>query len=193
MQIPPTDSIDRLPFLTTAGKTRSGRSSEIERDVIGLFNQFRSSLLRYVLAFGLSVHDGEEVAQEVFLALFQHLSLGKSRQNLRGWIFSVAHNLALKRRLANRRFEDPNASAGMAREDERDPSPNPEEQVLSKERQTRLMAFLHALPEPDRCCLTLRAEGLRYREIAHVLGISLGAVSASLARSLMRLMRAFDR
>lgn len=190
---PPSDSIDRLPFLTTAGETVAGGSSEIELDVIGLFNQFRSSLLRYVLAFGLSVHDGEEVAQEVFLALFQHLSMGKSRQNLRGWIFSVAHNLALKRRHANRRREDPNASAGTAREDELDPSPNPEEQVLSKERQTRLAAFLHALPEPDRCCLTLRAEGLRYREIAHVLGISLGAVSASLARSLMRWMRALDR
>lgn len=193
MQTPPTDSIDRLPFLATADKAVSVRSSEIERDVISLFDEFRSSLLRYVLAFGLSVQDGEEVAQEVFLALFRHLSMGKSRVNLRGWIFSVAHNLALKRRHANRRFEDQNTLARIARENEPDPSPNPEEQVLSRERQTRLMAFLHALPEPDRCCLTLRAEGLRYREIAHVLGISLGAVSASLARSLMRLMRVFDR
>jgi RNA polymerase sigma-70 factor (ECF subfamily) len=33
----------------------------------------------------------------------------------------------------------------------------------------------------------LRAEGLKYREIAQVLGISLGGVSLSLSRSLARL------
>jgi RNA polymerase sigma-70 factor (ECF subfamily) len=74
-----------------------------------------------------------------------------------------------------------------------DPSPNPEEQLLSLHRQRRLLAVVHALPEQDRCCLRLRAEGLRYREIADVLGISLGAVSMSLTRSLARLMCADER
>ena len=191
MQIPPADSIDRLSFLTKAGSSVSVKSSEIEREVIDLFDRFRNSLLRYVLTFGLTVQDGEEVAQEVFLALFRHMTMGKSRQNLRGWIFCVAHNLALKQRHANRRFE--RASTGTPFEKEPDPSPNPEEQVLSKERRTRFLAFLRALPELDRCCLYLRAEGFRYREIAHVVGISLGAVSASLTRSLTRLMKAYDR
>jgi RNA polymerase sigma-70 factor, ECF subfamily len=193
MQIPPTDSIERVSFLTTAGRAVSARAFEIEREIVGLFEQFRNSLLRYVLAFGLSLQDGEEVAQDVFLALFRHMTMGKSRHNLRGWIFCVAHNLALKRRRANRRSDDPGAAAGIPLEWQLDPSPNPEEQVLSKERQTRLFVFLQALPEQDRCCLYLRAEGLRYREIAHVLGVSLGAVSASLARSLTRLMKAYDR
>ena len=74
-----------------------------------------------------------------------------------------------------------------------DPSPSPEEQVLLIQRQRRLLAVLHALPEEDQCCLRLRAEGLRYREIAAVLGISLGAVSISLAGSLARLIRADGR
>jgi RNA polymerase sigma-70 factor (ECF subfamily) len=52
------------------------------------------------------------------------------------------------------------------------------------------MAVLHALPEQDQACLYLRAEGLRYREIADVLDISLGSVSISLTRSLARLHRA---
>jgi len=47
-----------------------------------------------------------------------------------------------------------------------------------------------ALQEQDRCCLHLRAEGLRYREIGRVLGMSVGAVSLSLQRSLARLSRA---
>ncbi len=44
--------------------------------------------------------------QEVFLALFQHLRQGKSRANLQGWIFRVAHNSALKCRLRTRREID---------------------------------------------------------------------------------------
>ena len=58
------------------------------------------------------------------------------------------------------------------------------------QRQHRLLAVVKALPELDQCCLSLRAEGLRYREIAEVLGISLGAVANSLEKSLSRLNRA---
>jgi RNA polymerase sigma-70 factor (ECF subfamily) len=45
------------------------------------------------------------------------------------------------------------------------------------------------LPEVDRLCVQLRAEGLKYREIAHILGISLGGVANTLARSFHRLQR----
>jgi RNA polymerase sigma-70 factor (ECF subfamily) len=71
-----------------------------------------------------------------------------------------------------------------------DPSENPEERLLSNQRLKRLQAVLRALPEQDQWCLSLRAEGLRYREIADVLDISLASVSASLVRSLERLSRA---
>jgi RNA polymerase sigma-70 factor (ECF subfamily) len=105
----------------------------------------------------------------------------------------VAHNLALKQRHANQRGQDKLNPDGAVVEKQSDPSPNPEEQMLSRQRQTRLLAVLCALPEQDRCCLGLRAEGLRYREIAQVLGVSLGAVSISLTRSLARLMCAGER
>jgi RNA polymerase sigma-70 factor (ECF subfamily) len=49
------------------------------------------------------------------------------------------------------------------------------------------------LPEQDRRCLSLRAEGLRYREIAEVLDMSLGAVSIALTRSLARIARSAER
>jgi RNA polymerase sigma-70 factor (ECF subfamily) len=55
------------------------------------------------------------------------------------------------------------------------------------------MAVVEALPDLDRRCLVLRAEGLRYREIAGVLDISLGAVSLSLGRSMARIARAIKR
>src|ERR1700744_3949871 len=70
--------------------------SEVEREVLRLFEEFRDPLLRYGLSLGLAAHDAEEVVQETFLALFRHLQQGRSRENLRGWLFRVTHNLALK-------------------------------------------------------------------------------------------------
>jgi RNA polymerase sigma-70 factor (ECF subfamily) len=74
-----------------------------------------------------------------------------------------------------------------------DPNPNPEEQMASSQKRDRSLSVLSALPEQDRRCLILRAEGLRYREIAEVLDVSLGSVALSLERSLTRLSRAIER
>jgi RNA polymerase sigma-70 factor (ECF subfamily) len=193
MRTPLTDSINELFFSTPARVATSAKPSEIECEVMNLFEHFRDPLLRYALSFGIPVHDAEEVVQEVFLSLFRHLQLRRSRKNLRGWIFRVAHNLTLKQRHANQKSRDKTASDGITAEELFDPLPNPEEQLSSAQRRHRLLAVVHALPEADQGCLRLRAEGLRYREIAAVLGMSLGAVSISLARSLARLVRADGR
>ena len=187
--MPFTEWIDELPFLVISG-TAPAKSSEIEREVMELFQQFRVPLLRYTLSFGISMHDAEEVVQEVFLSLFRHLRLGRSRAHLRGWLFRVAHNLALKQRTEVQRSRDRTDFREMIAEQQRDPSPNPEEYISSIQRQRHLLAVVEALPTTDQSCLRLRAEGFRYREIASILGISLGAVSISLTRSLARLTRA---
>lgn len=192
MQVP-TDSafvLSAVPVAEAVGPSPSA----VEQQVTALFDELRRPLLRYLLSCRLSAHDGEEVVQEVFLALFRHLRAGKPQQNLRGWIFRVAHNQALKRHNAAR-----DALKHVAPTDEhaverhRDPAPGPEAQLRARERQQRLLAVVAALPERDRQCLHLRAEGLRYREIADVLGISLGGVSLSLTRSLAKLSRADGR
>jgi RNA polymerase sigma-70 factor (ECF subfamily) len=185
-----SDSV--LPFpLSAAANVVERAPSSPEAEVVELFEELRDRLLRYLLVVGLSAHDGEEVIQETFLLLFQHLQRGKPRQNLRGWVFRVARNLALKQRASNLRrlsrlVEFDEALLGRAS----DGNPNPEEQLQNGLRQRRLLAVVRALPEQDRSCLCLRAEGLRYREIAGILGISLGSVAASVARSLARLGRA---
>jgi RNA polymerase sigma-70 factor (ECF subfamily) len=186
----PIGSIGELTFPAASAAAPAARPSEIECEVMRLFDQFRDPLLRYALSFGISVHDAEEVTQEVFLSLFRHLQLGRSRRNLRGWIFRVTHNLALRQRYANQGSRERMEQGGAIAEQQLDPSPDPEEHVSSAQRRKRLLAVVQALPEADRNCLRLRGEGLRYREIAAVLGISLGAVSISLTRSIARLIRA---
>jgi RNA polymerase sigma-70 factor, ECF subfamily len=191
--MPAEDSANALPFSNAVKAAHSAQHSQTEREVIELFEQFRDPLLRYALSFGIWVHDAEEVVQEVFLSLFRHLQLRRSQKNLRGWLFRVTHNLALKQLYANQRSHTQATSDQKAAEEQSDPSPDPEEQLSAAQRRRRLLAVAHALPETDRGCLWLRAEGLRYREIADVLGISLGAVSISLTRSLARLIRVDGR
>jgi len=187
------DSIGELLFPTLADAAFSAKPSEIEREVMELYEHFRDPLLRYALSLGIPLHDAEEVIQEVFLSLFRHLQLRRSRANLRGWLFRVTHNLGLKQLYANQRLDAKTISDGTIAKEQSDPSPNPEEELSSAQRRHRLIAVVRALPEADQCCLVLRAEGLRYREIAAVLGMSLGAVSISLTRSLARLLRADGR
>ena len=179
----------RLPRAVAAGGESSLRPHEIERLVIEMFDECRSALLRYVSSLGVPLCDGEEIIQEVFLALFRHLQLGRPQDNLRGWIFRVAHNLALKKCLANQRLKLRREPDNQVLE-QRDPGPTPEEGAAGKQRQELLRAVVEAMPERERRCLYLRAEGLRYREIARVLGMSLGAVSIALTRAFGRLARA---
>lgn len=161
---------------------------ELESVVVGLFDQFQQRVVYYVTSYGLPLPDAEDIVQETFLSLFRHLELGRSRSNLTGWIFRVAHNLALKRRRSS-------LVAGVHRDQHRilaqqaAPDPNPEAHFAFNQMHQRLRAVFEALPEQEQRCLHLRAEGLKYRDIARVLGISLGAVSASLSRALARMTR----
>lgn len=144
-----------------------------------LFGQLRSPLLRYVRSLGVAAHDAEEVLQDVFLSLVQHVRGGKPRSNLPGWVFRVGRNLALRTRMRR--------TWAAEVEDRLDPGETPEEAAVRRQRQRRLEAVLRALPERDRQCLELRFQGMRYREIAATLGMSLGGVALSLERSLKRL------
>ena len=177
-----------------SGQASEPMPSQIGEEVVELFEQFRSPLLRYLVTLGLSVQDGEEVIQEVFLALFQHLKKGKRGDNLRGWIFRVAHNLALKQfRSTKSKMERASVPIDDVQAEFVSPVATPEEMLEQTRSEERIQAVIQALPELDRRCLYLRAEGLRYREIAEALGVSLGSVANSLERAIVKLSRAREQ
>src|ERR1700681_554138 len=76
-----------------------------------LYQELRKPLLRYLVCLGLSSDDAQDVVQDAFLSLQRHLeSPGKhgtsdSQENIRGWLFRVAHNRAINRQTSyDRRF-----------------------------------------------------------------------------------------
>ena len=181
-----SESALEIPGLLPSGYVLR-HASDVEGEVLALFDRFRGPLLRYICTFGIPVSDAEDLIQDIFLALFTHLRRGGSRANLQGWLFRVAHNMALKHRARVRRQA---VLSARLPDVIADPADDPEGTCVHRQRQARLRAVFEALPPRDRRCLQLRSDGLRYREIAGVLGISLGGVAKSLARTLQRLTRA---
>lgn len=164
------------------------QTTPVQDEVVSLFAELRSPLLRYLHLLGLGLGDGEDVVQETFLALFRHLAAGKPRQNLHGWIFRVARNIALKR------LHQTGTSVSMGDYlPVADSSANPEERAVRMQQGRAVHAAMAALSDLDRQCLCLRAEGLRYRDIATVLDVSLGSVAQALGRALAKLTRVAQR
>ena len=180
-----------LPLPATIGVDDAASSQAVKDDVVLLFDECATGLRRYLGSFGLGAEATEDVLQDVFLSLFRHLRLGRPRSNLKGWLFQVAHNLALKQRQKRlRRLQTESEWDATRAERVIDPAANPEERLAGDRRRQRLRSVLRAIPERDRQCLYLRAEGLCYRDIASTLGISLGSVAKSLARAVTRLTNA---
>ena len=159
---------------------------DVRDDVLQLFDAHAAAVHRYVRSCGIASDVADDIVQEAFVALFQHLRKGGGAENLRGWVMQVGYRLALKHRRTEWRRARWQGPWEVEAVRVPDPSAGPEDACEATEDQQRLRAVLKALPERDRQCVCLRAEGLRYREIAEVLGVSLGAVAKSLTRAVSR-------
>jgi RNA polymerase sigma-70 factor, ECF subfamily len=161
----------------------------LQDQVARLFEQARDDVYRYLLTLGLHPPQAQEAAQEVFLRLYMELRKGTDVQNPRAWIFRVAHNLGLKVRAQQESQPafDPDLEGQI-------PSTrmDPEQDLLERERLMRFHRAINGLSDQQRRCLHLRLEGLRYPEIAAVLGISTSAVGEFLRRAVTRLRKAGD-
>ncbi|HLK18525.1 MAG TPA: RNA polymerase sigma factor [Bryobacteraceae bacterium] len=149
-----------------------------------LFDELRKPLQRYLVCLGLSSEDAQDVSQDAFLQLHRHVSSGGSQENIRSWLFRVAHNQARNRQTSyHQRF----ATSLDASKNEMPDYLTPERSLLAKEKSRQLRAAVRSLTEAERECLMLRAEGLRYREIGEVLGIATSTVADSVDRAVRKL------
>jgi RNA polymerase sigma-70 factor (ECF subfamily) len=164
-----------LPFLRfTAGSS----------EVTALYRELRKPLLRYLVCLGVSSDEAQDVVQDTFVSLERHLAAGGTQQNIRGWLFRVAHNGARNcQKSYHRRFGEP-LEPDM---DFLAPDATPENAVLEKEKFRRLRAAIGLLTECERECLLLRAGGLSYREIGDVLGMATSTVGDTVERAIKKL------
>jgi RNA polymerase sigma-70 factor (ECF subfamily) len=153
-------------------------------EVTALYRELRKPLLRYLVCLGLSNDEAQDVVQDVFLSLHRHISSGGAQDNIRGWVFRVAHNQARNRQGSyQRRFGE---SLDVDKQAPVDKS-TPERMVLEKERYRRLEQAIRLLTDTERECLLLRAAGLRYREIGEALGMGTSTVGDTVERAIKKL------
>ncbi len=100
-----------------------------------LYRELRKPLLRYLVCLGLSADEAQDMVQDAFLSLHRHLASGGSQENIRSWLFRVAHNGARNRQQSyDRRFGKPLDPDLDSISDEA----TPEQVVLEKEKLRRL-------------------------------------------------------
>jgi RNA polymerase sigma-70 factor, ECF subfamily len=154
-------------------------------EATNLFRELRKPMLRYLVCLGLSSDEAQDVVQDAFLSLHRHLLAGGPQENIRSWLFRVAHNQARNRQSSyDRRFGARLDDAGA--ESIRDEA-TPERALLQKEKFERLGDAIRTLANAERECLLLRASGLRYREIGEVLGIATSTVADTVERAVKKL------
>ncbi len=185
------DTIAALVLDSVLDRPREDPKREARQTTSAMFRELRDPLSRYLIYAGTPHPDVEEIVQDTFLKLYQHLAAGGGRTNLRGWVFRVAHNLASNDRKRRRRTEPQDTErqfGGITA----DPAHSAEHRVLHNEKIDRLQTALMRLPYSHRLCVHLRAEGLKYREIAAVLDVGVTTVADYLRQALEQLGEEFD-
>ena len=117
---------------------------------------------------------------------------GMQVNDVRAWVFRVARNLWIDNRRELRRYWTTYEDTGDRRDsDFADHTLNPELQVLRQERIQLIGQGVLRLPRLQRDCLRLKAQGLRYYEIAVALNISMTTAVDSVRRAVKTLGRRF--
>lgn len=166
------------------------QTSELQEKVSKVFELLWEPVCRYLILTLIDRGAAEDLTQEVFLRLYTYLEKGQSVENVNAWVFRVARNLAIDhlRKRDPLNLAEPESLEAMATHFA-NPVPDAEQMVLKGEDRRRFEESLRGLSNHERQCVYLRLEGLRYAEIAEVLGISVGNVSTYLARGIRKLRK----
>lgn len=170
-----------------------------EEDFQSLFTRYFRPLFRFFTSRGLSHDESLDLIQETYLRVYRGISEFRGDASFETWLFQIAINLwrkELRRRMAAKRkgTETPlDASIGAENltpvsEVIASRQPASIEDMLARERIRLLQEALAELPPQMRRCVTLHVgQGLKYREIATAMGISIDTVKSQISQAKNRL------
>lgn len=167
--------------------SRQAAAPDLHDQVSQAFVDWRDDVYRYLLTLGLHPPQAQEATQDVFLRLY--VALRKQQEpilNQRAWVFRVAHNLGLTLRTRETAMLPLGAELEATLPDR---GLSPESSLLDREKLQQVHRALQDLSPQQRQCMYLRAEGLRYQEIADSLGITVSTVAEFLKRAVTRLRK----
>jgi RNA polymerase sigma-70 factor (ECF subfamily) len=134
-----------------------------------------------------SPDDARDVAQDAFVQAFQQLKTFRGQSAFYSWLFRIALNAAASQRRRTRRKV---TSIDTAREQvgsdppDRHPAAAPSHAMETDERRAAVQNALARLPAEFRVPLVLKEiDGMKYHEIAAVIGCPVGTVRSRIHRA----------
>ena len=167
-----------------------GRRTDAEAALEEVFRAQYPRLISVLVRVTSDRAQAEELASEVFCKLAKRPILFRPGNNLEGWLYRTAMNLALDRLKASarRRRHEEAAAVESVRGSFRSRS-SPLDDVLRAEQQQSVRTVLAGLKPVCARLLLLRNAGFSYRELAQVLEMN----PASIGKMLLRSMAEFER
>lgn len=159
------------------------------QETLYLYDSLSPKLTQFLRRLGLDRDEMDDVIQESFLRLAGHLRESRSGdENLSSWVYQVARNLAMDLHRSNRREHEEIELEFETKDEPIDPKADPEWVYLQKERARRVRVAMSQLTAQQYNSVLLRTQGMRYREIARLLGISEQRAIRLVKRALQKLM-----
>lgn len=159
-------------------------------DLVALVRTHGAALRRFLRRQLDSADAAEDLSQETYLRLAR-LGDGDDIADQRGYLFTIASNLARdhRRRLRREGTTEPVATLEVLR----CPAPDPERTVAARQELATLEQAIAALPPRTREILLLfRVEGWTRRQIADHLGLSPKTVEYHVQQAMLRCRAAID-
>jgi RNA polymerase sigma-70 factor (ECF subfamily) len=155
-----------------------------------LVNRHQTSILNLIYRFIGDRTQAKDLAQEVFIRVWQAANTYKPEAKFTTWIYRITANLCLNELKSSRRrklFQFLRFGEDQENTIEEvlvDASPSPEDLLLSREQSRRISDALQSLPANQRVALVLRRyDNLSYQEIAKILNCSVSAVESLIVRA----------
>jgi RNA polymerase sigma-70 factor (ECF subfamily) len=155
-----------------------------------IYDAYAESIYRYLYRFLGDPAQAEDLTSEVFIKLLQVLDTRRApRERLQGWLYRVAHNLAVdwyrkQAREAHTPLREELVSDGSS----------PAALVEARLNQQQLRTAIAQLTPDQQQVIVLRfGEGYKIAEVAHLVGKSEGAVKVLQHRAVKRLRKVLDQ
>jgi RNA polymerase sigma-70 factor (ECF subfamily) len=163
---------------------------QLEDTFLAALEEQQQKLLRVCSVYAEDTDDRKDLFQEVVINIWQAMPTFNGQSTISTWMYRIALNVCLrlhdkqtKKRGRFRRLD------GIEFVNIRDDEPTEEEQ----ERLIHLRACIKKLDEADKALTTLYLEGLAYKEMAEITGLSENNVAVKIKRIKAKLLNCINR
>lgn len=169
-----------------------------EKAFSDLVKTYQNMVYNTVLSMVQNVEEAEDLAQEVFIQVYQSIQSFRGESKLSTWIYRISLSKALdleRKKKTQKRIDYFKNSIGIGTREEETISDfsHPGIDLLNKEKSAIVFKALKQLPENQRIAFTLiKAEGLTYNEVGEIMNISIGAIEGLMARAKINLKKSLE-